>query len=280
MGAKLSRRRLLAGGAAALFAAALPAGQRAHAAELTDILWSRKIRAVVPDFESPPFFSSQGGRLNGIDIDILRELASALGGEVVFDRAPKTFNEAVAVLANGDADIAVCKLSRTLNRGRIIRYSQPYARLNHGLILNRVRFADMARGREAEEVIRGFEGDLGVIANSSFAEFAPRNFPKARIREFESWPRLGEAIRAGHVDAAYRDEFEIKKLLVDDPSLTIVARSVSLTDLTDTIGIGIGPRAPDLAAYVDLFLSLTNRSRPLSADEIIARYGAGGHRAG
>ena len=92
---------------------------------------------------------------------------------------------------------------------------------------------------------------MGVIAKSSFAEFARRNFPNAKLVEFASWGHVLDGVRSGDVDAAYRDEFEIKRVLLDDPSLTLVARSVTLTDLTDTIGIGIAPGASHLAAYVD-----------------------------
>ncbi|MNL64795.1 hypothetical protein D3C87_1890460 [compost metagenome] len=81
-----------------------------------------------------------------------------------------------------------------------------------------------------------------------------------------------DAIRQGTIDAAYRDDFEIKRLLVEDPSLTLIARSVTLTDLTDTLAIGVRPDAPRLAAFIDLFLELSHSAQPLSGDELIARY--------
>lgn len=73
---------------------------------------------------------------------------------------------------------------------------------------------------------------------------------------------------------AYRDDFEIKKLMVDDPSLTVVARSITLTDRTDTLAIGIRPDMPHLAAFADLFLDLTRGGEVMKTDAIIARYRA------
>ncbi|MBT9292300.1 substrate-binding periplasmic protein [Prosthecodimorpha staleyi] len=240
--------------------------------DLAKLISRGKLRVVVPSFESPPFFYRRDGTPAGIDIDLASAMATALGVELELDRRPASFNDAVDVIIRGEADLAVCKLSRTLNRARVIRYSQPYARLSHGLIANRVRFAALLGTRKIETVIRKFDGRMGVIAKSSFAEFARRNFPNAKLVEFASWGHVLDGVRSGDVDAAYRDEFEIKRVLLDDPSLTLVARSVTLTDLTDTIGIGIAPGASHLAAYVDTFLALTDRSNALSADEILRHY--------
>ena len=83
-----------------------------------------------------------------------------------------------------------------------------------------------------------------------------------------------DAVRSEAIDMAYRDDFEIKKLLVDDPSLTVVARSVTLTDKTDTLAIGIRPDAQHLAAFADLFLDLARGGEPMKSDAIVARYRA------
>ncbi|KRE15016.1 ABC transporter substrate-binding protein [Bosea sp. Root381] len=267
-----SRRGLILGSPvllAAAPAAAQPVDQRA---DLQDITGRGSLRVTVPNFDSRPFFSAVSNRLEGLDIDLAQAIASELAVEAAFDRSPTSFNEAVQLVARGDADLAICKLSRTLPRARIIGYSRPYAQLNHGLLTHRVRFAAVARGRDMTEVIRNFEGELGVIGNSSFADFAGRNFPKARLQRFDTWSGMIDAIRSGNIDAAYRDDFEIKRLLVEDPSLTLVARSVTLTDLTDTLAIGIRPDAPQLAAFVDLFLELAHSAKPLSGDDLLARY--------
>lgn len=260
------------GSPAVLVAAPAAAQALAPRADLQDIAARHSLRVAVPDFDSRPFFSVANGRPEGLDIELARALATELEVEVAFDRSPGSFNEAVELVARGGADLAICKLSRTLQRARIISYSRPYARLNHGLLTHRARFAAVARNRDTTEVIRNFEGELGVIANSSFADFAGRNFPKASLRRFDSWFGMINAIRQGTIDAAYRDDFEIKRLLVEDPSLTLVARSVTLTDLTDTLAIGVRPDAPHLVDFVNLFLELSHSAEPLSGDELLARF--------
>jgi polar amino acid transport system substrate-binding protein len=271
--ALLSRRSLL-GAAAALLAAPRAFAQSASLSDLSEIYRRRPLLVAMPRFASEPFFEAEDAAAGGIDVELCRSIASVLNVEVVFDRSLSTFDDAVDLIARGGADLAVCKLSRTLRRGSKILYSRPYAVLNHGLITNRVRFARMAGGRPAEDVVRDFRGDLGVIAHSSFAEFAVSSFPDATVREFADWGSMIDAVRNEEIDMAYRDDFEIKKLLVDDPSLTVVARSVTLTDKTDTLAIGIRPGAEHLAAFADLFLDLARDAEPMKTDTIVARYRA------
>ena len=240
--------------------------------DIDAILARQALVVATPNFQSPPFFETVDGVQQGIDADTSLKLAEALGVKLTFDRSASTFDGAVALLQQGKVDIVVAKLSRTLSRARSISYSRPYAQLSHALIINRVRFAVLSNGRQPEEVVRSFDGELGVIGGSSFEYYARTNFTKAKVRTFLSWQELVAAVREGRVDAAYRDDLEIKRLLQQDPSLTILARSVTLTDLTDTIAIGVRRGSPDLLEFIDLFLELSGRDKPMTADELVNRY--------
>ncbi|RUU14243.1 transporter substrate-binding domain-containing protein [Mesorhizobium sp. USDA-HM6] len=234
-----------------------------------------KLRIAMPAFASDPFFPADGAGDKGIDMELARGIAAELGVEPVFDRSAVTFDGIVKQLMSGQADIAIGKLSRTLQRGRSILYSRPYAMLHQGLLANRLNLARITQGKPPEQIIRDFSGDLGVIEGSSFATYAATTFPHAQIRRFAGWNTVVDAIRSGTIDMAYRDDFEIKKLMVDDPSMTVVARSITLTDKVDTIAIGVRPDNPHLAAFVDLYLDLARGQQVLNTDEIIARYRLG-----
>lgn len=233
------------------------------------------LRIAMPAFASKPFFPADGSGDDGIDMELAHGIAAALGVEPVFDRSAATFDDIVKQVSSGQADMAIGKLSRTLQRGRSIIYSRPYAMLRQGLIANRLNLARIAQGKPAEQIVRDFSGDLGVIEGSSFATYAATTFPHAQIHRLASWDLIIDAIRNGTIDMAYRDDFEIKKLMVDDPSMTVVARSITLTDKVDTIAVGVRPDNPHLAAFVDLYLDLARGQQILNTDEIIARYRLG-----
>ncbi|MBV8467757.1 MAG: amino acid ABC transporter substrate-binding protein [Burkholderiales bacterium] len=209
----------------------------------------------VPNFDSPPFFYGQGKDLTGIDINLAEGIAQELGVKLRFNRDAKSFNGVVDRVANGEADLAICKLSRTLERAQAIRYSEPYLKLRHALALNRIAFARLAHGQELPDVIRHFNGTLAVIAKSSFADFAKRNFPLATIKEYPTWDAAVAAVKTGEVVATYRDEFEIKRLLKEDNQASLTLRTVTLDDLTDTIGIATNASDPQLLSFVNLYLS-------------------------
>ncbi|RWM40960.1 MAG: transporter substrate-binding domain-containing protein [Mesorhizobium sp.] len=235
----------------------------------------KALRIAMPAFASDPFFPADGSGDKGIDMELALGIAAALGVEPVFDRSAVTFDGMVKQLMSGQADMAIGKLSRTLQRGRSILYSRPYAMLHQGLLANRLNLARITQGKPPEQIIRDFSGDLGVIEGSSFATYAATTFPHAQIHRFAGWNTVVDAIRNGTIDMAYRDDFEIKKLMVDDPSMTVVGRSITLTDKVDTIAIGVRPDNPHLAAFVDLYLDLAKGQQVLNTDEIIARYRLG-----
>ena len=218
--------------------------------------------------DTPPFFYyNSKGEWAGIEVDLAQALAKELGVKLRINRDAGTFNEVVNILARGEADLAISKLSRTLTRYQTIAFSNAYLTLNHSLLLNRVKFAQISRGRPVTEVIRSFEGTIGVIAKSSFADYAKRNFPKATIAEFLSWNAVLVALEKGEITGAYRDEFEIKRVLNSDPTASLLLRTVTLKDLEDTLGIGVSASAPQLLAFVNEFLA--QRSEKLDVNKVL-----------
>ena len=205
--------------------------------------------------DTPPFFFERNGELVGLEVDLAKSIAKALNVEIRFNREAKSFNEVVDLVAQRRADLGISKLSRTLARAQIVHFSQPYLTLNHALVINRVAFARLASNMRVEDVIRQFNGSLGVIARSSFLDFAKLNFPNAKITEYPNWKEVLKAVNTGEVMAAYRDEFEIKRLLKETPSAALTLRTVTLKDLDDTLGIAVGINDPTLLSFVNQMLS-------------------------
>ncbi|MBJ7255272.1 MAG: amino acid ABC transporter substrate-binding protein [Akkermansiaceae bacterium] len=205
--------------------------------------------------DTPPFFYEKKGELVGLEVDLAKSIAQALNVEVRFNREAKSFNEVVDLVAQRRADLGISKLSRTLTRAQMVHFSQPYLTLNHSLVINRVSFARLSSNMRVEDAIRQYSGSLGVISRSSFADFAKSNFPKAKLIEYPNWKEVLKAVNTGEVMAAYRDEFEIKRLLKESPSVALTLRTVTLKDLEDTLGIAVGVNDPTLLAFVNQMLS-------------------------
>ncbi len=242
----------------------------AGARDIAAIKASGTLVVALPDVRTPPFFFDENGELKGLDVDLAKSIAESLGVRAVFNREAKSFNEAVQLVERGRADIAAAKISRTLPRAQTVLFTDPYIVLPHALLVNRLRFAEIARGRAIERVLQDFNGSIGVIANSAFVGFARANFPKATVIEFDSWEAVIEAVATGKVTAAYRDSFEAKRIFKVRPGLSLALRSVVIEDITDTIGIAVGAGQYHLHGYLNLFLA--QRNVKYTSDQILARY--------
>ncbi len=224
--------------------------------------------------DTPPFFSNGAGGLTGIDIDLGKGIAESLGVRVRFDRSPATFNEAVTRVETRQADIAISKLSVSLQRASRLRFSTPYVTLRRGLLVNRLQLAKLTReGKSAIDVIKDFRGKLGTIQGTQYAlVFSKKLFPHAMVVEYPDWDAVLDAVAKGEVLAAFRDEMEVKKAVLTRPDFALGIQTVAFTDTKDPIAAVLHWQDTQLLAFVNEYLALNDVA--LDIDRILARYPA------
>ncbi|MGC1308574.1 MAG: transporter substrate-binding domain-containing protein [Phormidesmis sp.] len=217
----------------------------------------RKILVVsLLDEDNPPFFMlGKDGQLDGSDVRMAREIAAALDVEIEFRRSAKTFNEVVDDVYALNADLAISKISRTLKRAKRTRFSEPYLNLRQGLLVNRLQLAQVSRGSNMVEMIRDLEGKIGVIKGSSYAGFVEQKFPKATVVRYSTWDDVVEAVTSGAVLAAYRDELEVKKIVLSRPNSALQFQTIALTDTQDALSIVLPWDSNHLLSFVNQYLS-------------------------
>ena len=222
--------------------------------------------------QAPFFFVNSRGVLTGLDVKIAREIADRLGVEVQFDRSAKSFDDVVTNVAEGKADAAISKLSRTLPRAKKVRFSTPYITFRHGLLLNRLNTARVIQELKVseKEYIRRFTGRIGVIEHSSYETFARTNFPYAGIVSYPEWADVLNAVRVGAIDAAYRDELEIKKYLRLYPDASVKVKTVLITDKTDSIAIAVRWDDDNLLAFINMIIE--SGTFPSKTEDILELY--------
>lgn len=252
-------------------AAAAPAPVPSAPPDITRIVQRGKLIVAMTSFDVPPFFMNDAsGRFYGYDVGLAEGIAKSLGLPVEYNRNGKTFNEVVDIVVRGEADLAISKLSLTMARAMRVRFSNPYLVLRHGLLVNRLDLAKLAKGKEVVDVIRDFEGSVGVLANSSFVDYAAEFFPKAKVVQFKSWePDLVNAVSLGEVSIAYRDELEIKKVIRGNPTAALNLRTVIIDDTRDDLAIAVPWDSEQLLSIVNLYLS---RLKPLTVNGLLDQY--------
>jgi polar amino acid transport system substrate-binding protein len=235
--------------------------------DIAQILQRGELVVAMNGTDSPPFFHISGNKLVGADVRMAEQIAAELKVSLRIDRSARSFNEVVAIVAQGKADLGVSSLSRTLVRAKSVLFSEPYLTLKHALILNRFAFAKISRDKPLPWVLRNFTGSIGVVAESSYAEFAERNFPKATIVAYHSWEAVVAAVKKGEVVVAYADELDARRILKSEPGMALTLRTVTLKDVDDTLAIAVGVRSPILLAFVNQFLA--QRAEKLTVDSLL-----------
>lgn len=210
------------------------------------------IRVAITKFDLPAFhWRAPSGELAGPEIELTRLIARLLKVGVEFVDDCPTFEAVIDAVASGRADIGVSKLSQTPSRILHVRFSDPYLTLRQALLFDRVFVGKESAGRAPEEAIRKFSGTIGVIAKSEYVDFAQRNFPDAQIAELQTWQDSIEALVNNRVDAIYRDEFEIRRVLKSDPALNVRFGSVALTDQKSFLSFAICETCSRLQEFIN-----------------------------
>ncbi len=229
------------------------------------------IIAITKDDQPPFFYVNKKGELDGLDIELAKGIAKEFNVEVEFNREATSFNGVVDMVIQGKADIALSKLSRTLTRAKKVLYTNPYIVFYHGMLLNRLKLAEATKNKTVYQLFKNFSGTIGVIARSSYVNYAKRNFPKAKIIEFPKWnPDIIQAVLKGFVLAAYRDEMEVKKIIKGMPSASLKLKTVILKDKEDAIAMAVSKDSHHLVRWLNLYLKTVHIK--LNAEKLLNMY--------
>jgi ABC-type amino acid transport substrate-binding protein len=210
------------------------------------------IKVAITKFDLPAFhWRASSGELTGPEIELVRLIGRVLKVGVEFVDDCPTFDSVIDAVASGRADIGVSKLSQTPARILHVRFSEPYLTVRQALLFNRATIGTQAVGRPPEDVLRTFSGSIGVIAKSAYVGFAYRNFPDAQIVELQTWEDSVEAVVNNRVDAIYRDEFEIRRLLKGNPALNVKFGSAAFTDQKSYLSFAVCESCERLQQFIN-----------------------------
>jgi ABC-type amino acid transport substrate-binding protein len=240
--------------------------QQAAVSPLTDIeRYPPEIRAILQRgsvifgmtaADQKPFFYAheETGELIGLDVEIGYEIANRLGVRAVFNRDAASFDGVVLNVVNRKVDVALSKLSRTLRRGGLVRFTMPYVTFRQALLVNRLELAKVSSEEDLPLYMKRFRGSLAIIKNSSYVGYAESNFPLADKKTYDTWQECIDALFAGEVLALYRDEGEILIINETKEDSGIMMKPVFINDKQDPIAMAVSYDAPHLQEWLNVFL--------------------------
>ena len=247
-----------------------------HCPEIKEILDKGYIVFGMNAADVKPFYytDEESGQLIGLDVELAYAIANRMGVKAVFDRSETSFDRIVQLVVEKKADVAISKLSLTMRRAELVRFTMPYITFRQALLINRLEYAKIGNEDRLPGFIRNFYGPLGVINNSSYMNYALANFPDADVKGFDNWDQTVDALFAGEVLAIYRDEGEILILNTTKRDASILMKPVFISDKRDPIAMAVSADAPLLQSWLNIFLDdyILMNHRELTPSRLIERH--------
>ena len=214
----------------------------------------------IPSIDTPPFFyfDEKTNQMEGSDIDIVRNLANNIGVRAVFDRESNSYNGLLKRTGNDEFDLTIGKLSTFYKRMQDA-HPHEYMQFRHALLANR-KIISKLQGQVPDNklapILLSSGIKIGVIKDSSYAQFASDLFPSAITLTFDDWDSCKTALLEKKVDAIYRDATEVKKIVYEEPNLSLDYVPILFDDKIDHISMYVSSKInPDISPMLDFYIS-------------------------
>lgn len=232
--------------------------EKNYSQDIQDIVTRGKLVVAILKTDNPPFFmTTPEGKLEGIDIELSEKIAKELGVTLEINRTAHTYDEVVNLVASGEVDLGVSKLSYTDERAKKVLYTKPYAVFRKAMLVNRLIYAGIKRQRNAESLKDLFskpDAKMGVVKKSSYIDFAKNLFPQASIQETETWDQSLKLLQEGKLLAIFRDEIETRKFLLSRPDANLKLLSLIIKSQEDSIRMIIPRNRLHFLLWINGFL--------------------------
>ena len=205
-------------------------------------------------YDNEPFFLYKGRKLVGTDIAMAIKIAKELGVKLEMNRSSRDFNSVCLQVARGQADIAISKLSVTLERAQYVRFTRPYVVLGVGMVVNRLQEAKIGSKIPLLNLCNRPGIRIGVWKGTSWETYARELFPRAEIRQYNTFNEMFRAVAGKDLFAALDEDFSLRLKFHGEPEWALWLRYVPVPEKKDPIAIAVAPDSPNLLAFLNLFI--------------------------
>jgi polar amino acid transport system substrate-binding protein len=194
-------------------------------------------------FFTPPFgfIDMDTGEVVGYDVDFARAIAKRLG--VKLRLIPVTSENRISRLNEGDVDILAATMTKTIDRARIIDFSDTYFVTGQAFLVK----------KGAARTLKDLEKKRIGTAKGSTSELNAKDvLPGAAILTFEDYFQAGQALLKGEVDAVTTDEPILVSILGKLPPGEYEIIPIRISE--EPYGIGIRKGEKKLRDFVNSVL--------------------------
>lgn len=214
----------------------------------------------------------------GIDVEMIEALAQALSVQVEYVYLP--LDELIRETGKGTVDVGLGGVSATLERARVVHFSDPYMTTTPAALLSRDALPPESESvnytrkpfKSLADLKYAGRLAIGVRAGTSNAALLASDpeFKKHTIKIFADRTEALAALEKREIDALVADDVYIRALLLKRPEL--LTRFLSLTDtyVEDHISILVPRGDAELWNYINFFVKDMKRTGRVQA--IVRKY--------
>jgi polar amino acid transport system substrate-binding protein len=147
----------------------------------------------------PPIMFEEGGQTVGLEADMARELADALGMKLRL--VPMYWPNLIPELRAGRIDIVMAGMSITEERKRQVTFADPYLTTGQAALIRASDRPSLGATRQVLATRR----PIGIEVDSTGQGFVTQNIPQARRQSFPTVFKAVEALIMGDVDVVIHD---------------------------------------------------------------------------
>ena len=220
--------------------------------DLRRICEAGELRVARYQGERPPFFTHDGERWVGFDVDLARDIAVRLGVRYREDAIAGSFDEVVDRVAAGDADIGLSKLSATLARATRVRFTRPYLTVYQALLVHRL---SIPFGSEPFAALNESPFVVGALAGSSYVEFAETTLGRATVRPYDGFEAMMADVTSGEIDAVLLDSARADTWRRGNSEQLVHVRTSIDRSRRDPLAIAVAWEDTHLLAWLEQYLA-------------------------
>lgn len=249
-------RTALAAAACALLVLAGCERRDTRPAPLQHILRSGELRVGTAADVPPLAMRDRDGQLIGLEIDLVRALASTMNVKVRFVDIP--FSDLIPALERGEIDLAVAGMTITPERNARVAFAGPYLISGNTLLARTRELADTEDPAQLDDPKLSF----AVLDSSTSASFVRTHLPKAKLVAFPDNESGVKALLAGEVDGVISDQQVCTVARWRNPDAGLHMRYAPFT--TEPLGIAVSPGEPLFLNLVTNYLNTLEKTGELA----------------
>jgi polar amino acid transport system substrate-binding protein len=199
----------------------------------------------------PPFAMSIDGHPVGLDIDLATLMAEYLGVAVRFIQ-PETYDQQIPKLLAGESDIIIAAMTRTVERGLQVRFTEPYYTVSQAAMVRRDLAPPMADSYFDLLQVKGLK--LGVKGDTTHEQFARELFPAEVIHRFPTAAAAADALLRGEVNAVVADSPFVRIWHETNPDHYMKVAALLAPVTREYYAFAIRPGDPEFLGWLNLFI--------------------------